>query len=252
MNRTSLEGTRGTHEDHPCGRRRSHISVNYEVYITDKTEVVASLYGTVTLRCWFPFIHGSEGLSVVWEKIDQDGRGLIAHKFKNDQDNHKEKDIRYTGRTELSKDFSQGTVDLTIQEVTFHDEGTYYCRAANRRDHGDKEVELTIDKLNAEDPEVTAIHIDGKKRLKCIDIGVFRNPWVRWYNEHGTDLSEHGTRMITDISNGRKMVESVLNLDVEKNKPYFCLVKEGRLKRTVRAVISDGETVIITDIKLPE
>ncbi|XP_073473646.1 V-set domain containing T-cell activation inhibitor 1-like isoform X2 [Aquarana catesbeiana] len=218
----------------------------------DKTEVVASLYDTVTLRCWFPFISESKGLSVVWEKIDQNGKLLIAHVFRNDQDNHTEQDQRYTGRTELSKDFSQGTVDLTMREVSFHDEGTYYCRAANRRGHGDKMVELTIDKLNAEEPKVTAIHIDGKKHLKCIDNGVFRNPWVRWYNEQGTDLSEYGTRKITDINNGRKMVESVLNLDVEKNKPYFCLVKEGRLKRTARAVLSDGETVIVTEIKLPE
>ncbi|XP_040195166.1 uncharacterized protein LOC120928120 [Rana temporaria] len=218
----------------------------------DKTGVVASLHGTVTLPCWFPFIHGREGLSVVWEKIDQDRRGLITHRFINDQNNFTEQDILYTGRTELSKEFSQGKVDLTLREVTFPDEGTYYCRAANRRDHGDKIVELTIDKLNAEDPKVTAIHIDGKKRLKCINIGVFRNPWIKWYDEESTDLSDYGTRNITHIGNGRRMVESVLDTDVEKNKPYFCQVKEGRLKRTARAVLSDGEPVIVTEIKLPE
>ncbi|XP_040195163.1 butyrophilin-like protein 3 isoform X1 [Rana temporaria] len=205
----------------------------------DETEVVASLYGTVTLRCWFPFIQGREGLSVVWEKNDKDGRRSIAHKFIDGQDNLRDQDINYTGRTELSGDFSYGTVDLTLREVTFNDEGTYYCRAANRRGHWDKKVDLTIGNLNAEESTVTVIHIDGKKRLKCIAIGVFRNPWVKWYDEKGFHLSEHGTRNITDIRNGRKMVESVLNLDVETNKSYFCLLREGRLKRTARAVLSD-------------
>lgn len=221
-------------------------------HLTDQAEVVASLYANVTLRCSFPFIRGQEGLTVVWEKNYQDGRRLIAHKFTEGRDNLKEQDISYTERTKLSEDFSHGRVDLTLQEVTFNDEGTYYCRAANRKGHGDKKVDLTIDNLDAEESTCTSIHIDGKKCLKCIDIGVFRNPWVRWYDEQGTDLSEHGTRKITDIGNGRKMVASVLNLDVEANKPYFCLVKEGRLKRTARAVISDGKTVSIPETKLPE
>ncbi|XP_073473644.1 V-set domain-containing T-cell activation inhibitor 1-like [Aquarana catesbeiana] len=217
----------------------------------DETKVVTSLYGTVTLPCWFPFIHGTKDLTVVWEKNDKDGR-FIAHKFIDGQDILKDQDLNYTGRTELSGDFSQGMVDLTLREVTFNDEGTYYCRAANKKGSGDKKVELTIDNLNAAESTVTIIHIDGKKRLKCIDIGVFRNPWVKWYDEQLTDLSEHGTRNITDISNGQKRVESVLNLDVETSKPYFCLVKEGRLKRTSRAVISDGKPVTVTEMKLPE
>ncbi|XP_077335675.1 V-set domain containing T-cell activation inhibitor 1-like [Lithobates pipiens] len=218
----------------------------------DKTEVVACLYGTVTLRCTFPFIRGREGLSVVWEKTDQDGRRLIAHKFTEGQDNLKDQDLSYTERTELSGDFSQGKVDLTLREVTFNDEGTYYCRAANKKGHGDKKVDLTIDKLNAAESTVTIIHDHGKQRLKCIDIGVFRNPWVKWYDEQLKDLSEYGTRKISDVSNGQKMVESVLNLDVETNKHYFCQVKEGRLKRTARAVISDGKPVTVAEMKLPE
>ncbi|CAI9602947.1 unnamed protein product, partial [Staurois parvus] len=200
--------------------------------------VVASLYGTVILRCSFPFIRGLEGLVVVWEKTGPDKRGFIAHKYKDGRDNVKDQDLRYTGRTALSEDVSKGTLDLTLREVTFSDEGTYYCRAANKRRHGDQKVELTIGNLNAADSTVTVIHIDGKKRLKCMDIGVFRNPWVKWYDEQKTDLSQHGTRNVTDISNGRKKVESVLNMDVETNKHYFCVVKEGRLKRTARAVIS--------------
>lgn len=67
---------------------------------------------------------------------------------------------------------------------------------------------------------------------------MFRNPWVRWYDVQGKDLSDNGRPNITDLGNGRKMVESVLQLDVETNKQYICQVKEGRLKRRARAVIS--------------
>ncbi|XP_073473639.1 CD276 antigen-like [Aquarana catesbeiana] len=231
---------------------KGHGDKKVHLTIGNGTDAVVSLYANVTLRCSFPFIRGQEGLSVVWEKNDKDGRRMIAHMFTEGRDNLKEQDMSYTGRTKLSEDFSHGTVDLILREVTFNDEGTYYCRAANGKGHGDKKVDLTIGNLNAAESTCTSIHIDGKKRLKCINIGVFRNPWVRWYDEQLTDLSEHGTRKITDISNGRKMVESVLNLDVEANKPYFCLVKEGRLKRTARAVLSDGKTVSVPETKLPE
>ncbi|KAM5126927.1 butyrophilin-like protein 10 [Mantella aurantiaca] len=217
-----------------------------------KSKVGASLYGTVTLRCSFPFIKGSEGLIVVWEKKDKDGRGMIAHKFSDGDDNLRNQDLNYVERTELSNEFSQGTVDLTLHGVTFNDEGTYFCRAVNIGGHGDKEVELTINDLNAADSMVTVVHIDGKKRLKCFDSGVFRNPWVKWYDAKGKALSEQWTRNITDIGGGKKMVESMLDMDVETNKQYFCLVQEGRLKRKARAVISDGKPVTVTKIKLPE
>ncbi|CAI9595617.1 unnamed protein product, partial [Staurois parvus] len=124
--------------------------------------VVASLYGTVILGCSFPFIRGTEGLVVVWEKIGLDGKGFIAHKFKNDQDSPTDQNVSYTGRTELSKEFSNGAVNLTLREVTFNDEGTYYCRAANRRGHGDKKVNLTINHLNADDSTVTSFTLMGR------------------------------------------------------------------------------------------
>ncbi|XP_018429036.1 PREDICTED: butyrophilin-like protein 8 [Nanorana parkeri] len=168
------------------------------------------------------------------------------------QDQLEDQDIKYKERTQLSKDFSEGTVELTLRGVTFSDEGPYYCRAVNDRGHGDQKVQLTINELNAEEPMVTVAHIDGKKRLKCIETGAFRVPEVRWYDREGKDLSAHVTHNITVLGDGRMRVESVLDLDVETNAHYFCQVKEGRLKRTARAVISDGEPVTVTDTNLPE
>ncbi|KAM9320423.1 uncharacterized protein PAF06_004945, partial [Gastrophryne carolinensis] len=124
--------------------------------------------------------------------------------------------------------------------------------AGNNEEHGDRKLQLNIDRLNAEDPKVSYIHTPAGKRLKCEGNGVFQNPWVRWYL-NSTDLSVYGSRNITHLPNGMKRVESVLDHDVEQNRHYICQIREGKLKRSVRAVISDGEhSVSVPKIELPE
>lgn len=218
---------------------------------SDKPIVEALLYDTVRLPCSLPFIQRPEGLSVVWVKEDKDGNTLIVLKIIDGKENLADQNINYTNRTELSGEFSQGNADLIIRGVTFSDEGTYTCRVVNGRGHGDKEVELTIGGLNADDVRATSVHIDGKDRLKSFCTGVFVDPMVKWHDIDGNDLSEYGAHTITDLGDGRKMVESVLDLDVETNKQYFCHVQEGRLKRTARAVISDGKPVTVSECKIP-
>ncbi|XP_068122407.1 V-set domain-containing T-cell activation inhibitor 1-like isoform X2 [Hyperolius riggenbachi] len=223
-----------------------------DVVSSDEVRVTATLYGTLRLPCSFPFIGGEVGLSVVWELVDKDGRRLLVHKFTKGEDNLTDQDLQFTERTELSKQFSEGNLDLTLSDVTYNDEGRYFCRAANNKGHGEKEVELSISELNADDAMVTVTHVEGKKCLKCIDIGMFRNPWVRWFDDQGKDLSVFSTRNITEAANGKKRVECVLNYSVEINKHYFCQIKEGRLRRTARAVISAGDTVSVPVVRLPE
>ncbi|XP_075053589.1 butyrophilin-like protein 3 [Mixophyes fleayi] len=207
--------------------------------------VTTHLYGTVQLPCSFPFVQ--DRVTVVWEKIGDDGRKLVVHKYIEGRDSVEEQDSQYRGRTELSKEFSKRRLDLTLRDVTFSDEGTYYCRAAHEKGHGDTMVTLSIDRLDADDPKVILLHIDGKRRLKCIGIGVYRDPLVKWTNRKKEDLSSYGTSNITTLSDGRQMVESVLNYDADIDEHYFCHITEGRLRRSARAVISDGENVVTYD-----
>ncbi|XP_068127103.1 V-set domain containing T-cell activation inhibitor 1-like [Hyperolius riggenbachi] len=223
-----------------------------DVVASDEVRVTATLYSTLRLPCSFLFIIGEEGLSAAWELVDKDGRRLLVHKFTKGQDDFTNQDLQFTERTELSKQFSEGNLDLTLREVTYNDEGRYFCRATNNKGHGDKEVELSINELNANDAMVTVTHVEGKKHLKCIETGMFRNPWVRWFDDQGKDLSELGTRKITEVKDGKKKVESVLDYDVEINKHYFCQIREGRLRRTARAVISAGDPVSVPVVRLPE
>ncbi|XP_063804803.1 V-set domain containing T-cell activation inhibitor 1-like [Pseudophryne corroboree] len=214
-------------------------------YLYGDLAVTTHFYDTVTLPCSFPFVY--DGVSVLWERIGEDGRKLLVHKFTEDQDHLVEQDPQYRGRTQLSKEFSKRRLDLTLRDVTFSDEGTYYCRAASEKGHGDLMVTLTIDRLNADDPKVSLLHIDGIRLLKCVTTGVFRDPKVKWTNRNNEDLSSYATNNITALASGKQTVESILRYDVETNVHYFCQITEGRLKRSARAVISDGHSAVTFD-----
>ncbi|XP_071988082.1 V-set domain-containing T-cell activation inhibitor 1-like [Engystomops pustulosus] len=201
--------------------------------------VTASLYGTGTLRCTFPFINGLTDLTMIWEK-EEEPQKIIVYKLLNGKDDLKEQDPQYRGRVALLTDVSKGNLDLTLRDVTYEDQGTFHCRAANTKGHGEKKVTFTIDSLQASDPTVTLVTIDGKRRMKCRGSGVYRVPQVQWITARGQDLSHHGVMNVTEPGDGRKLVESVLDYDVGEDVQVLCHIIEGKLKRSARAVISDG------------
>lgn len=205
--------------------------------------VSTSLYGTADLPCSFAFIEGLEHLILVWKKEEEKNKSYI-HSFKMGQEHHLEQDSRYKGRTELSKNFKQGDLSLTIRGVTFADVGTYYCHAANFRNTGKQKVELSISGLNVHSKAGTLSDVDGKKRLMCITIGMFRNPWIKWYDVKNTILTKYETHHITDQADGMKKVESVLRYDDKINEAYLCQVGEGTLHTTTCIVRSDGKVSV--------
>ncbi|XP_040195656.1 uncharacterized protein LOC120928728 [Rana temporaria] len=202
------------------------------------------LYGSVQLPCSFPFVKEPEGLTVVWQKVESDGSKLLVYKLMYGKDLLSDQDPQFKGRVELSKKFSLGNLNLTLRTVTFQDEGTYLCKAAHEKDDGEVSVELAISGLNVTDPAVIFTYIGGDQYLRCLSSGVFRDLQVSWYDLHKIDLSRNATRSVTDLGDGRKMVESVLTMEMMPNVAYFCQIREGRLQRTVRAVVSDGNTPI--------
>ncbi|XP_040190143.1 erythroid membrane-associated protein-like, partial [Rana temporaria] len=204
----------------------------------DDVSVNASLYGTVQLPCSFPFIRGPEELTLIWKKEEGNNKSYI-HSFKMGREHNLEQDPRYKGRTELSTEFPRGDLGLTLRGVTFADVGTYYCQAANTLNVDGKKVELSISGLNVHSQVGTLSAVDGKKRLTCITIGMFRDPWVRWYDVKNTTLTKYETHHITDEADGLKKVESVLRYDDEINETYFCQVGEGTLHTTTRIVRSE-------------
>ncbi|XP_075449062.1 V-set domain-containing T-cell activation inhibitor 1-like isoform X2 [Ascaphus truei] len=212
-------------------------------------EVTTHLYGTAELPCTFPFVSGPEELYVTWEKKENlNERGLAVHSFREGQDHSEDQDPSYRGRTEMVRDLSRGKLNLRLKDVDFTDEGTYYCQAANPKDRGNQPIKLSINKLSAKEPGVTVISLSGKRRLKCLTTGVFRVPQVVWYNREKEDLSSFASLIVTDLGDGTQQVESVLDYDAEINKHYFCRIQEGRLRRTARAVMTDGgQSVTFTD-----
>ncbi|XP_066454638.1 butyrophilin subfamily 1 member A1-like [Eleutherodactylus coqui] len=205
-----------------------------------------SLYSTVTLPCTFSFVEALSDLTMIWVKVKNE-REVIIYKLLYGEESPEEQDHRYKGRVKLSKEFSQGHLHLTMKNVMYEDEGTYYCRAANRKGHGDKKMTLSIDKLNAVEPKVTLVTVGGKRCMKCLGSGVYGDPEVQWITAQGEDLSSYGKPNITEQADGCKLVESTLHYDVKKNVQVLCHIKEGRLKRSARAVISDGTSSVIVE-----
>ncbi|CAH2218663.1 butyrophilin 9 [Pelobates cultripes] len=209
------------------------------------------LYGSVTLPCTFNFVSGLEDLFVSCTHSSSSNRknDKLVHCYKNGQDNLKDQDIQFRGRTEMSPDLARGTLKLTLNDVGFADEGFYTCAAANKKGRGEMVFRISIDRLHADDPLVVSRVSNGKTQLQCSSSGLFKEPRVEWQDGNGEDLTKNAKLpTVTKLSDGNLLVESVLDIDVQTNVHYFCRVMEGRLNRSTRAVLSDGkETVKITD-----
>ncbi|XP_069616540.1 butyrophilin subfamily 2 member A2-like isoform X1 [Ranitomeya imitator] len=199
--------------------------------------VSPSLYGTVTLPCHASFVDDVAGLTMIWMKKENKDY-LILYKRLKGKENLEEQDPRYAGRIELSMEWSRGNLDLTLRNVSYEDEGSYFCRAANAKGHGDKMVTLSIGDLDATYPTITLV--TEKRQLKCQSTGVYYAPQIQWITPYGKDLSQYGSFNVTDLGDGRKKVESVLEHDIKAEEQVLCHIREGRLKRSTRGIISDG------------
>ncbi|KAM4700704.1 butyrophilin-like protein 1 [Discoglossus pictus] len=104
----------------------------YQTINASIMEVTTYLHGSAELPCTFSFVSGPKSLYVSWEKTEHlKSGGTIVHNLRDGGDDNEHQDPEYKGRTELSRDLSRGKLDLILTNVTFSDEGIYYCRAAN-------------------------------------------------------------------------------------------------------------------------
>ncbi|XP_069802322.1 T-lymphocyte activation antigen CD80-like [Dendropsophus ebraccatus] len=208
--------------------------------------VTSSLYHNVLLPCNFPFVDSLTGLTVIWKKVENQ-RDLIVYKVQNGEVKLEDQDPRYRGRAELAKGVSHGNLHLILRHVTYEDEGTYECRVANRRRNGNKRVTLATDRLHAGDPTVTRVTTDGKRHMKCVGTGHYHEPHVQWITAGGEDLSLYGRLNVIKQDGDWKLVESVLDYDLEPNVQVLCHIEEGRLRRSTRGIISDGKHPVVVD-----
>ncbi|KAM4011809.1 putative butyrophilin subfamily 2 member A3 isoform 1-T2 [Anomaloglossus baeobatrachus] len=202
------------------------------------------LYGSVTLPCQASFVNTVTGLTMIWVK-NEDKKNPLLYRLLSGKENLEEQDPRYQGRVGISSRWSQGNLDLTLKNVSYEDEGTYVCRAANSRGHGDKMVTLSIGDLDANSPTITLL--TEKRQLKCLTTGVYHVPQIQWITPFGEDLSKYGSLNVAHLGDGRKKVESVLEYDIKENEQVLCHVQEGRLKRSARGVITDGTHSVRVD-----
>ncbi|XP_029433983.1 butyrophilin-like protein 1 [Rhinatrema bivittatum] len=210
-------------------------------------EIKARLYTNVILPCEVQFVKGPEGLYVSWEKEGREDH-VVVHSFHHNADHPEEQAAQFRERTSLSKELARGSLSLELKEVTSSDAGTYLCRAADSKNRGDKVIRLTVEDLEATEPTVSVEERNGKRVLKCTSSGLYKNPSVHWHDRMPTNLTSYAETNVSEKqSDGTRTVESVLNFPFTINEHYFCHIQEEKLKRSVRAVPSDGKPVMLND-----
>ncbi|ABG25667.1 ORF100 [Ranid herpesvirus 2] len=206
------------------------------------------LYGSVILRCTFPFLLKDTSAEVVWE-IEREGARTLAYKKVRGQ--QEEVWPPYTGRVRFVGTWQH--LNIEISNVTSADEGVYFCRCLNTKGHGDKQVRLEITGVNAGDPMIGLIYVGGYKRLQCTWTGDLRDTKMWWYDANGRLINVvKSTQRVAKVERGLTMVSSVLDLEINVNHHYFCRTSEGKFKKVTRGVLSDGSPVKIHDVEFED
>uniref|UniRef100_H3B5U8 Ig-like domain-containing protein n=1 Tax=Latimeria chalumnae TaxID=7897 RepID=H3B5U8_LATCH len=210
-------------------------------FISDAMKVVNTVpYSDVLLPCNFPFVEGTKDMFFSWEKGE-----VVVHSFNQDQDQPKEQDPSYRGRTALDKnELPKGNVSLLLKKVTPSDAGIYICNAAGRSEKRKHSVKLNVYGVSKYEPKsVSSEEIDGGK-LRCVSSWWYKEPIITWRDNHKIDLSKNAKTKVTEKrKDGAMKVESILEHTPEPKVHYFCTVQDGDYQKTVRAVISHGETI---------
>ncbi|XP_005993671.1 butyrophilin-like protein 3 [Latimeria chalumnae] len=196
-------------------------------------------YSDVLLPCNFPFVEGTKDMFFSWEKGE-----VVVHSFNQDQDQPKEQDPSYRGRTALDKnELPKGNVSLLLKKVTPSDAGIYICNAAGRSEKRKHSVKLNVYEPDHVGVYIKAEEIDGGK-LRCVSSWWYKEPIITWRDNHKIDLSKNAKTKVTEKrKDGAMKVESILEHTPEPKVHYFCTVQDGDYQKTVRAVISHGETI---------
>ncbi|XP_040190102.1 uncharacterized protein LOC120921655 isoform X1 [Rana temporaria] len=217
-------------------------------------QVTSIAYDTAHLPCSFHFIQGLEHLLVVWE-MEKDGKSMQVYKSVNGQKDLSNQDSQFRGRTVFSGDISQGKLDLTLVGVTRNDDAIYYCRAANKINHGDNVVVLSVIALpplmvqKAVEDDVTLVpkfsgvptEINWKlNNNKLVDMEL-EPPQSHFYRlADRADLHRNGSltiRKLTKEDSGAYKSEVIVNNFIQETE-----IRLAVLDRVSKPTITDSST----------
>uniref|UniRef100_A0A8D0HMZ8 CD276 antigen n=1 Tax=Sphenodon punctatus TaxID=8508 RepID=A0A8D0HMZ8_SPHPU len=211
-----------------------------EIFVPDEPVVV--LFGRdATLHCSFlPDANFSLAqLSLIWQLTDTK---RLVHSFADGQDQLADQGGGYANRTALFYDqLPQGNVSLLLRHVQISDEGSFTC-FVRVQDYSSAAVLLQV----AASYSKPNLNLEPNKNLKpgdlvtvtCHTFCGYPEATVLWQDAHGNNLTENITTSLVANEEGLFDVQSILQVVLEPNSTYSCLVRNPVLGQETHASVT--------------
>ncbi|ABG25665.1 ORF99 [Ranid herpesvirus 2] len=203
--------------------------------------------GSVTLPCKFYYnIVPGNAVNIKWS-FEHNPHKDDGHDIYKRTDGVVEVADGYATRVSVNaKDIT--VADLELRNLTKADGGYYKCKVYDALRYWVDIYRLEIVDAYTEDPNVGLIYVEGHKRFRCTWRGFMKHPKLWWYDSEGKLIRPAKTNLDIYVEHNRTAVSSVLNLNIQVNRHYFCRVSEGDTVKTARVVLSDGSVVRIHNV----
>ncbi|XP_067399292.1 CD276 antigen isoform X3 [Emydura macquarii macquarii] len=203
---------------------------------------VVALFGRdAVLHCSFaPHANFSLAeLSLIWQLTDTK---RLVHSFAGGQDQLADQGSGYANRTALFYDqLPRGNVSLLLRRVQISDEGSFTC-FVRVQDYSSAAVTLQVAAAYSK----PNLNLEPNKNLKpgdlvtvtCHTFHGYPEAVVLWQDGQGNNITENVTTSQVANEEGRFDVQSVLQVVLEPNSTYSCLVRNPLLQQETHASVT--------------
>uniref|UniRef100_A0A8C6Y1F9 CD276 molecule n=1 Tax=Naja naja TaxID=35670 RepID=A0A8C6Y1F9_NAJNA len=178
-------------------------------------------------------------LSLFWQVTDTN---QLVHSFMEGQDQPAYQGSTYANRTALFYDqLAHGNMSLLLRRVQISDEGSFTC-FVKVRDFSRAAVTLQI----AATYSKPNVNLEPSKNLKpgdlvkvrCHSFSGYPEAVVLWQDGHGNNITDNITTSQVANEQGLFDVQSILQVVLEPNSTYSCLIKNPLLQEVTHASVS--------------
>ncbi|XP_043379972.1 CD276 antigen isoform X2 [Chelonia mydas] len=178
-------------------------------------------------------------LSLIWQLTDTK---RLVHSFASGQDQLADQGSGYVNRTALFyEELPRGNVSLLLRRVQISDEGSFTC-FVRVHSYSSAAVTLQVAALYSK----PNLNLEPSKNLKPGDLvtvtcHTFRGypaATVLWQDGQGNNITENVTTSQVANEEGLFDVQSVLQVVLEPNSTYSCLVRNPVLQQETHASVT--------------
>ncbi|XP_070809811.1 CD276 antigen [Pituophis catenifer annectens] len=178
-------------------------------------------------------------LSLFWQVTDTN---QLVHGFTEGQDQPAYQGSTYANRTALFYDqLAHGNMSLLLRRVQISDEGSFTC-FVKVRDFSRAAVSLqmaaTYSKPNVNLEPSKNLKPGDLVKVRCHSFSGYPEAVVLWQDGHGNNITDNITTSQVANEQGLFDVQSVLQVVLEPNSTYSCLIKNPLLQEVTHASVT--------------